>query len=38
MAVSFMGFYSRLIFPRLCDWSMRNPHMARLRNDVLTLG
>ena len=31
-----MGIYSRLIFPRLCDWSMRNPRMARLRREVLT--
>ena len=29
-----MGIYSRLIFPRLCDWSMRNPRMARLRREV----
>ena len=31
-----MGLYSRLIFPRLCDWSMRNPRMARLRRELLT--
>ena len=31
-----MGFYSRHIFPRLCDWSMRNPRMARLRREVLS--
>ena len=31
-----MGIYSRLIFPRLCDWSMRNPRMARLRREVLS--
>ncbi len=30
-----MGIYSRLIFPRLCDWAMRAPHIARLRRDVL---
>jgi hypothetical protein len=36
MAVSFMGFYSRHVFPRLCDWAMRKPHMARLRREVLT--
>lgn len=30
-----MGLYSRLIFPRLCDWAMRAPHIARLRRDVL---
>ena len=31
-----MGLYSRLIFPRLCDWSMRNPRMAQLRREVLS--
>ena len=31
-----MGFYLRLIFPRLCDWSMQNPRMARLRREVLS--
>jgi ubiquinone/menaquinone biosynthesis C-methylase UbiE len=31
-----MGIYSRLIFPRLCDWAMRNPRMARLRREVLS--
>ena len=31
-----MGVYSRLIFPWLCDWSMRNPHMARLRKEALS--
>src|SRR5271157_828196 len=36
MAVSIMGLYSRLIFPRLCDWSMRNPRMARYRREVLS--
>jgi ubiquinone/menaquinone biosynthesis C-methylase UbiE len=30
-----MGIYSRLIFPRLCDWSMRNPSMERLRTETL---
>jgi SAM-dependent methyltransferase len=30
-----MGFYSRLIFPRLCDWVMSDPRMARLRQEVL---
>ena len=30
-----MGFYSRVIFPRLCDWMMRDPEMARLRSEVL---
>ena len=31
-----MGLYSRHVFPRLCDWSMRNPRMARLRREVLS--
>ena len=31
-----MEIYSRFIFPRLCDWAMRNPRMARLRREVLT--
>jgi ubiquinone/menaquinone biosynthesis C-methylase UbiE len=31
-----MSFYSRFIFPRLCDWTMRNPRMARLRREVLS--
>jgi ubiquinone/menaquinone biosynthesis C-methylase UbiE len=31
-----MGFYSRLIFPRLCDWAMRNPRMADLRRAALS--
>jgi SAM-dependent methyltransferase len=30
-----MGLYSRAIFPRFCDWVMRNPEMAKLRSDVL---
>jgi ubiquinone/menaquinone biosynthesis C-methylase UbiE len=30
-----MGIYSRLIFPRLCDWSMRNPRLERLRSQAL---
>jgi SAM-dependent methyltransferase len=30
-----MGFYSRIIFPRLCDWMMSDPEMARLRSEVL---
>jgi ubiquinone/menaquinone biosynthesis C-methylase UbiE len=30
-----MGIYSRHIFPRLCDWAMRRPEMARLRSEVL---
>ena len=47
MAVSIMGLYSRLIFPRLCDWSMRNPRMAarsagrcspRLIGEILEIG
>jgi ubiquinone/menaquinone biosynthesis C-methylase UbiE len=31
-----MGFYSRHVFPRLCDWAMRAPDMARLRHEVLS--
>jgi ubiquinone/menaquinone biosynthesis C-methylase UbiE len=30
-----MGMYSRIIFPRLCDWTMRSPPFARLRKEVL---
>lgn len=30
-----MGFYSRVIFPRLCDWVMSDPRMAKLRSEVL---
>lgn len=30
-----MGLYSRAIFPRLCDWVMRDPEMAKLRSEVL---
>jgi hypothetical protein len=30
-----MGIYSRLIFPRLCDWSIRNPRIERLRIETL---
>ena len=30
-----MGFYSRAIFPRLCDWVMSDPSMAKLRSEVL---
>ena len=30
-----MGIYSRLIFPRLCDWGMRNPRIERLRSEIL---
>ena len=35
MAISIMDLYSRLIFPRLCDWSMRNPRMACFRREML---
>src|SRR3954453_20302284 len=31
-----MDFYSRLIFPRFCDWAMRNPRMPHLRRQALT--
>lgn len=30
-----MGLYSRVIFPRFCDWVMRDPEMAKLRSEVL---
>jgi ubiquinone/menaquinone biosynthesis C-methylase UbiE len=30
-----MGFYSRVIFPSLCDWSMRDPRISALRGDAL---
>jgi ubiquinone/menaquinone biosynthesis C-methylase UbiE len=30
-----MGFYSRVIFPHLCDWVMSDPRMAKLRKEVL---
>jgi ubiquinone/menaquinone biosynthesis C-methylase UbiE len=30
-----MGFYSRLIFPWLCDWTMNDPKIAGLRKEVL---
>lgn len=30
-----MGFYSRIIFPRLCDWVMRQPRLSRLRRELL---
>jgi ubiquinone/menaquinone biosynthesis C-methylase UbiE len=30
-----MGFYSRVIFPRLCDWMMNDPQIARLRGEAL---
>ena len=30
-----MSVYSRVIFPRLCDWMMSAPEMAKLRSEVL---
>jgi ubiquinone/menaquinone biosynthesis C-methylase UbiE len=30
-----MGFYARRIFPRICDWVMRDPRMAELRKEFL---
>ncbi len=30
-----MGIYTRLIFPWLCDWTMRNPRIDRLRMQTL---
>jgi ubiquinone/menaquinone biosynthesis C-methylase UbiE len=32
-----MGFYSRHVFPRLCDWLMRGPRNDRLRREVLAV-
>ena len=31
-----MEIYSRLIFPRLCDWTMRIPSITRLRSEALS--
>jgi ubiquinone/menaquinone biosynthesis C-methylase UbiE len=30
-----MGFYSNVVFPRLCDWAMSDPTMAALRSAAL---
>jgi ubiquinone/menaquinone biosynthesis C-methylase UbiE len=30
-----MKFYSHVIFPRLCDWTMRSPQIAQLRKELL---
>ena len=30
-----MGFYSRVFFPRLCDYAMSLPHMAEYRQSLL---
>lgn len=30
-----MGFYSRMIFPRICDWVMSDHEMGKLRSEVL---
>ena len=30
-----MGFYSRVVFPRLCDWMMADPRMSSLRAQLL---
>jgi SAM-dependent methyltransferase len=30
-----MKLYSRVIFPRFCDWVMSDPRMVKLRNEVL---
>jgi len=30
-----MGIYSRIIFPRLCEWMMSDPRMAGLRQELL---
>lgn len=31
-----MGFYSRFVFPRLCDFVMRQPRLGRLRRELLS--
>ena len=31
-----MGLYAQHVFPRLCDWAMRNPRMADLRRQALS--
>jgi ubiquinone/menaquinone biosynthesis C-methylase UbiE len=31
-----VGFYSRVIFPRLCDWVLRRPAVTRLRRQLLS--
>ena len=31
-----MGIYSRHVFPRLCEWAMRSPHISRLRRELLS--
>jgi ubiquinone/menaquinone biosynthesis C-methylase UbiE len=30
-----MGFYSRVVFPRVCEWAMSDPRMADLRRELL---
>lgn len=30
-----MGFYSQVIFPRLLDWSMSDPVLAKYRRELL---
>ena len=30
-----MGLYSRVVFPRLCDWVTNDPRMAALRSELL---
>ena len=30
-----MGFYARIIFPRLCDWLLNKPHVAKHRRELL---
>ena len=31
-----MGIYSRLVFPRLCEWAMSSPQMTPLRRELLS--
>lgn len=30
-----MGFYSQVIFPRLCDFLLNNPFVAKYRRELL---
>jgi ubiquinone/menaquinone biosynthesis C-methylase UbiE len=30
-----MGLYSRVVFPRVCEWAMGDPRMAELRKELL---
>ena len=34
--VCVMGIYSRHVFPRLCDWAMRDDRFGTLRRSLLS--